>query len=72
MELNTELVKNASLTQAIIRFVVDTPGHALPESARHMARLSLLDWIAVAVAGSNEPVSRIVVHKIFFLPIFFI
>ncbi len=60
MELNTELVKNASLTEAIIRFVVDTPSHALPASARQMARLSLLDWIAVTVAGSNEPVSRIV------------
>ena len=56
----TELVKSVSLTEAIVRFVVDTPGHALPESARHMARLSLLDWIAVTVAGRDEPVSRIV------------
>jgi len=56
----TELVKSVSLTEAIVRFVVDTPSHALPESARHIARLSLLDWIAVTVAGSNEPVSRIV------------
>jgi 2-methylcitrate dehydratase PrpD len=56
----SEPVKSPSLTEAIARFAVDTPGHALPESARHMARLSLLDWIAVAVAGSNEPVSKIV------------
>jgi 2-methylcitrate dehydratase PrpD len=56
----TEIVQSVSLTDAIVRFVVDTPGHALPESARQMARLSLLDWIAVAVAGSNEPVSKIV------------
>lgn len=56
----TELVKSPTLTEAIVAFVVDTPGHALPESARKMARLSLLDWIAVTVAGSDEPVSRIV------------
>ena len=56
----TELVNSPSLAEAITRFVVDAPGHTLPESARHMARLSLLDWIAVTVAGSDEPVSKIV------------
>jgi len=56
----SELVNSPSLTEAIVRFVVDTRADALPESARQMARLSLLDWIAVTVAGSNEPVSRIV------------
>jgi 2-methylcitrate dehydratase PrpD len=56
----TEFVKSPSLTDAIVRFVVDTSDHALPDNARHMARLSLLDWIAVAIAGRDEPVSKIV------------
>jgi len=56
----TAIIHSPSLTEAIVRFAVDTPGQALPDSARQMARLSLLDWIAVAIAGRDEPVSRIV------------
>jgi 2-methylcitrate dehydratase PrpD len=56
----TELVESPTLTEAIVGFVSDTPSHTLSESARQMAKLSLLDWIAVTVAGSDEPVSRIV------------
>ncbi len=32
----------------------------MPESARAIARLSVIDWIAVAIAGRDEPVSQIV------------
>lgn len=48
------------MTEAIACFAVNTTGDAMAETARHVARLSLLDWLAVAVAGCDEPVSRIV------------
>ena len=49
----------APLTDAIIAFAA-MPGAAIPDSARHIMRLSLLDWCAVAIAGQDEPVARIV------------
>jgi len=36
------------------------PTQAIPSSARETARFSLFDWFAVALAGANEPVARIV------------
>ena len=36
------------------------PTTAIPPSASAMARLSMFDWFAVALAGANEPVARIV------------
>lgn len=44
----------------IAQFAVETHGAAIPASARHIAKLSLLDWCAVALAGRDEPVSRAV------------
>jgi 2-methylcitrate dehydratase PrpD len=52
--------RHACLSQAIAAFAVETPAEDLPEDARHILRLSLLDWFAVAHAGASEPVSRIV------------
>ncbi|MCT8158890.1 MmgE/PrpD family protein [Pseudoruegeria sp. SHC-113] len=49
-----------SFTDAIAGFVTETPESALPESARAVIRLSLLDWLSVGRAGIEEPVSRIV------------
>ncbi len=51
--------QGAPVTEAITRFAIRTPGDAIPDSARQVARLSLFDWVAVAVAGRDEPVSRI-------------
>ena len=48
------------VTQTLARFAVETPREVLPESATHILGLSLLDWIAVAIAGRDEPVARIV------------
>lgn len=48
------------VTEQIARFAVETPRDALPEGAAQVLRLSLLDWIAVATAGRDEPVARIV------------
>lgn len=46
------------LTDAIVAFAA-ARGRPLPESARHVMRLSLLDWCAVAIAGRDEPVAGI-------------
>ena len=52
--------KPAPITTAVARFSVRTQSDAMPDSARQVAQLSLLDWIAVAIAGREERVSRIV------------
>lgn len=49
-----------SVTQTIARFAVAPIDEAAATEARQVTCLSLLDWIAVAVAGCNEPVSQIV------------
>lgn len=51
-------LKGAPLTAAIIDFAA-MPASAISASARRVMRLSLLDWCAVAIAGKDEPVSRI-------------
>ena len=52
--------RSVSITREIARFAVATPGDAIADSARHIAQLSLLDWLAVARAGRDEPVGKIV------------
>jgi 2-methylcitrate dehydratase PrpD len=49
-----------SATRRLAAFAVATDAADLPASARTFARLSLLDWSAVALAGIDEPVSGIV------------
>lgn len=51
-------LKGVPLTAAIVDFAA-MPASAIPASARQVMRLSLLDWCAVAIAGKDEPVSRI-------------
>ncbi|MFT7530946.1 MAG: 2-methylcitrate dehydratase PrpD, partial [Gammaproteobacteria bacterium] len=48
------------LTQYLADFAISTQASSIPESAREVARLSLLDWLAVGIAGCEEPVSNIV------------
>ncbi len=48
------------VTQLAARFAVGPIDEGAAEEARHVACLSLLDWIAVADAGRDEPVSTIV------------
>ncbi len=49
----------SSVSDQIVRFVCEFDGVDIPDDARHVMRLSLIDWVAVAVAGRNEPVARI-------------
>ncbi len=48
------------VTQIIANFAVAPVDRAAAAEAAEVARLSLLDWIAVAVAGQDEPVAKIV------------
>lgn len=52
-------VREISVTARLAAFGADH-GIAIPASARAIARLSLMDWVAVALAGLGEPVARIV------------
>lgn len=60
----TDIAPNAApapeISGPIAAFATGTPWAAMPATARHIVRLSLLDWFAVAAAGREEPVSRIV------------
>ncbi|MGO4914823.1 MmgE/PrpD family protein [Pseudogemmobacter sp. W21_MBD1_M6] len=47
-----------SLTARIANFAL-MPARDIPDSARDVMRLSLLDWAAVGIAGQDEPVARI-------------
>ncbi len=44
----------------VSEFAVRTPASTIPESARAVMRLSLVDWAAVAWAGSAEPAGQMV------------
>ena len=49
-----------SISAEIAGFATGTQAADVPQRARHIMRLSLLDWASVAIAGSNEPVSQAV------------
>jgi len=48
------------ITKNIASFAVQTKSDQITLSAKNIARLSLLDWFAVSLAGTEEPVSKIV------------
>ena len=53
-------MQSDSISHHLARFAIETPDASIAESARQIARLSLLDWLAVSLAGQEEPVSQIV------------
>lgn len=53
------MTEQSSITAALAAFVSDTSANAISADARHVTRLSLLDWLAVGIAGRDEPVARI-------------
>lgn len=56
------MVNDSSITNNIIELttIKDIPAHSLA-----IMRLSLLDWLSVSIAGTNEPVSRLVRDFVF-------
>ncbi len=49
------------LTEALARWVAEATYEALPREAVHAAKRALLDTLGVAIAGSTQPVGRIVI-----------
>jgi len=56
----SEAVHEAGITERIAGFAVAADGYLFPASAKAVARLSMLDWSAVLLAGLDEPVSVMV------------
>jgi len=56
----TQTDLSTAFTRRLAGFAIDTPACDLPAAALDLARLSLFDWCAVALAGVNEPAGRIV------------
>jgi 2-methylcitrate dehydratase PrpD len=48
-----------SVTKKLADFVVETTFDDLPDGVTEHAKVCILDWIGVALAGSLEPPSRI-------------
>ena len=53
-------MNSSPITDSIANFAVSTVTNDIPESARQVTKLSILDWFAVSLAGRDEPVSKIV------------
>ena len=60
MNVSALKAPTVTLSQGLADFAVDTEASTIAESARQVMQLSVLDWVAVAIAGKDEPVSRIV------------
>ena len=49
-----------SVTKKLVNFIVETTHDDLPTEVIEHAKVCILDWIGVAVAGSLEPPSKII------------
>ena len=58
MEKMAETPKN--ITDLIVKFCVELKSNNIPNFTEQLLRLSVIDWIAVALAGSSEPASRLI------------
>ncbi len=47
------------VTAELVRRIVDLGLRDIPERAREVVRHSVLDWVAITLAGAREPLSRI-------------
>jgi len=47
-------------TEKVAQFIAETGYEHIPEEAVRIAKRAILDWVGVTIAGSNEPVTRIV------------
>ncbi len=53
-------MNTVGIDSVLADFAINTKAADLPADALGVARLSFLDWLAVGIAGKNEPVSQIV------------
>lgn len=50
------------LTRSIARFIVETDGAAIPQSAFEHAKVAFMDWMAVMLAGKDDPLVVKLIH----------
>lgn len=55
----TQTTQENSISNQIVRFALETQSEDLPATALQVLRLSLVDWVSVALAGIDEPVTNI-------------
>ena len=60
---NSEAAKNFSITRTLVRSVRGIRWNETPEDAREVAHHCLLDFFGVAIAGSREPLTDILVRE---------
>ena len=51
-------------TEKVAQFIAETSYERIPEEAVRIAKRAILDWVGVTIAGSNEPVTRIVFEQV--------
>ena len=51
-------------TEKVARFIAETGYADVPGEAVRIAKKAILDWVGVTIAGSNEPVTRIVSEQV--------
>jgi len=51
-------------TEKVAQFIAETDFESIPKEAVGIARNAILDWVGVAIAGSNEPVTRILAGQV--------
>ncbi len=60
MQFARTVERTEDITRTVCEFATGTPAEGIADTARSVMRLSLVDWAAVAYAGRDQPVSRIV------------
>ena len=58
MQVSPAVKAAVKVTPMVCEFAIGTPASAIPHGAREVMRLSLVDWSAVAIAGTGEPAGR--------------
>ncbi len=51
-------------TEKLSKFIAETDFEYIPKEAVHVAKKAILDWAGVTIAGSNEPVTRILAEQV--------
>ncbi len=55
-------IKPVELTKRLAEFIVDTPVSAIPEAVFDHAKVALMDWLGVTMAGKDDPLVTKLLH----------
>ena len=51
-------------TEKVAQFIAETGYESIPKEAVHIAKNAMVDWVGVTMAGSNEPVTKIISEQV--------